>query len=295
MTRLAWDKVGERRYETGVDRGVLFIPNNLGSYVNGYAWNGLTSVTESPSGAESNKQYADNQVYLNLVSAEEFGGTIEAFTYPSQFEQCDGTATPTAGVAVGQQARKSFGLAYRTRVGNDLSGVDYGYKIHLIYNCLAAPTEKAFATINDSPEAITFSWELSTTPVDPETNGTDGKPLRPTAQLTIDSTKVDATALANLENLIYGTAGTDPSLPTPKAVLAMFAGTTLEATPVQPTYNSTTKVITVPTTTGIDYTINGEVVTGTVTISADTIVKAVAKSGYKFPPVTDEDWLFKFA
>jgi hypothetical protein len=294
MTKLAWDKVGEKRYETGVDRGVLYLPNTLGAYVNGYAWNGLTSVTESPSGAESNKQYADNQVYLNLVSAEEFGGTVEAFTYPKQFELCDGTASPTPGVAVGQQPRKSFGLAYRTKVGNDLAGTSYGYKIHLIYNALAAPSEKAFNTINDSPEAITFSWELSTTPVDPETNGADGKPLAPTAQLTIDSTTVDATTLAALETILYGAPGVDPRLPSPKEVLALFAGTVLEATPAQPTYNSTTKVITIPTTTGIDYTINGEVVTGTVTITQDTVVSAVPKAGYKFPPVTDDDWFFDF-
>jgi hypothetical protein len=294
MTRLAWDKVGERRYETGVDRGVLFLPNTLGAYTTGYAWNGLTSVTESPSGAESNKQYADNQVYLNLVSAEEFSATIEAFTYPPEFEQCDGTATPTPGVSVGQQARKLFGLAYRTRVGNDLAGTDYGYKLHLIYNGLAAPSEKAFATINDSPEAITFSWEVSTTPVDPDTNGADGKPLKPTASITIDSTKVNAAKLADLENLLYGTAGTNPSLPHPKAVLAMFAGTILEASPVAPTYNSTTKVITIPVTTGIDYQINGVTVTGTVTIAEDTIVTAVPAAGYKLPTNVDNDWGYEF-
>lgn len=293
MTKLAWDKVGERRYETGVDRGVLFIPNNLGVYNTGYAWNGLTSVTESPSGAESNKQYADNLVYLNLISVEEFSATIEAFTYPSQFEQCDGTATPTAGVSVGQQSRKSFGLCYRTRVGNDLTGTDYGYKLHLVYNALAAPSEKAFATINDSPEAITFSWEVSTTAVDPDTV-VNGKPLKPTAQLTIDSTLVNSAKLAELEDLLYGTSGTDPSLPTPKAVLALFAGSTTEATPTAPTYNSTTKVITIPTVTGITYYIDGVAVTGTVTITADTVVTAVANPGYKLPAVTDDDWFFDF-
>src|SRR5690349_13091817 len=144
MTKLAWDKVGERRYETGCDRGVLYLPNTLGAYTIGYAWNGLTSVTESPTGAESNKQYADNQVYLNLISVEEFGATLEAYTYPYEFSQCDGTATPTTGVSVGQQSRKPFGLCYRTRLGNDLLSTDYGYKLHLVYNALAAPSEKAF-------------------------------------------------------------------------------------------------------------------------------------------------------
>ena len=152
MTKLAWDKTGERLFETGVDRGVLYIPNTAGVYDNGFSWNGLTAVTESPSGAEANPQYADNIKYLNLYSAEEFGGTIEAFTYPDEFMQCDGTATPQPGVAVGQQTRKSFGMSYRTRLGNDLEGTDYAYKSHLIYNAMAAPSEKAYSTINDSPE-----------------------------------------------------------------------------------------------------------------------------------------------
>jgi len=293
MTKLAWDKVGERRYETGVDRGVLYIPNSVGVYTTGYAWNGLTSVTESPTGAESNKQYADNQVYLNLISVEEFGATIEAFTYPAEFEQCDGTASTTPGVSVGQQSRKSFGLCYRTRVGNDLDNTDYGYKLHLVYNALAAPSEKAFATINDSPEAITFSWEVTTTAVDPDTV-VSGKSLKPTALLTIDSTLVNAAKLAELEDLLYGTVSTSPSLPTPKAVLALFAGSTTETTPVQPSYNSTTKVITIPVTTGVVYTINDVAVTGTVTITADTLVTAYPAAGYKFPTVVDNDWLFDF-
>jgi hypothetical protein len=295
MTKLAWDKVGERRYETGVDHGVLYIPNALGAYVNGYAWNGLTSVTESPSGAESNKQYADNLIYLNLVSVEEFAATVEAFTYPLEFEQCDGTSSPTAGVSVGQQSRKTFGLSYRTRVGNDLEGTDHGYKLHLVYGAMAAPSEKAFATINDSPEAITFSWELTTTPVDPETNGTNGKPLKPTASMTIDSTKVNAAKLLELEDLLHGTVGSDPSLPLPKAVLALFAGSTTLATPTAPTYNSTTKVITIPTVTGVVYTIDGLPVTGTVTITTDTVVVAYPAAGYRFPAVIDVDWFFSFA
>lgn len=216
MVALVWDQVGERFYETGVDHGVLYIPDNTGVYATGVAWNGLTAVTESPSGAESTAQYADNIKYLNLVSAEEFGATIEAFTYPEEFAECDGTAAPAVGVTIGQQTRKMFGLSYRTRVGNDVEGVDLGYKLHLIYGCQAAPTEKGYSTINDSPEAITFSWEVTTTPV-PVTDH------KPTAVLVIDSTKVEATALKALEDLIYGTAGAEATLPTPDEVIALFA------------------------------------------------------------------------
>lgn len=295
MTKLQWDKVGERRYETGVDHGVLYLANNQGAYTNGYAWNGLTTVTESPSGAESNKQYADNGVYLNLVSAEEFGGTIEAFTYPNEWSQCDGSAITTPGVTVGQQTRRQFGLSYRSLVGNDTQGTAFGYKLHLVYSAQAAPSEAAYGTINDSPEAIGFSWEFSTTPVDPQTNGPDGKALKPTARIVIDSTQVDADALAALEDMLYGTSGTNPVLPSPKDVLALFAGTVSEATPTAPTYNGTTHVITIPTVTGVTYFVDGDPVTGTVTITKDTVVTAEPNSGYRFPPVTDEDWLYKFS
>jgi hypothetical protein len=212
---LVWDAVGERLYETGVDHGVLYIPNATGVYDKGYAWNGLTTVTESPSGAESSPQYADNIKYLNLISAEEFGGTIEAFTYPEEFAECDGTAIPTEGVTIGQQGRKSFGLSYRTRMGNDLEGTDYGYKLHLLYGCQAAPSEKAYATINDSPEAIAFSWEITTTPA-PVTG------YKPTALIVIDSTVTDPTELAALETILYGAAAVEPKLPTPDEVLALF-------------------------------------------------------------------------
>lgn len=291
MTKLAWDKVGERLYETGVDHGVLYRQNNLGVYNTGFSWNGLTTVTESPSGAESTKTYADNLVYLNLISLEEFGGTIEAYTYPPEFGECDGTAT-YEGLGVGQQPRKTFGLSYRTRLGNDIAGTDYGYKLHLVYGAIAAPSEKAYASINDSPEAITFSWEFSTTPVEVGTVG--GTFFKPTATLVIPSTDVDADALSALEDLLYGTVGTDPSLPLPAAVLGLFTGTIVVATPTAPTFNSTTHVITIPTVTGVIYMINGEVVTGTVTIAVDTVVNAVPASGYKFPTVTDSDWFFDF-
>lgn len=288
MSKLAWDAIGQRFYETGVDHGVLYIPNNAGVYNAGYAWNGLVTITESPSGAEANPQYADNIKYLNLVSAEDFGATIEAFTYPDEFAQCDGTATPQPGVSVGQQPRKSFGLSYRTRLGNDLVGTEYGYKLHLIYGALAAPSEKAYSSINDSPEAITFSWEVTTTPVNVVGH-------KPTASLTINSTLVDNSALATLEDFLYGTVGTDPSLPPPSDVLAIFAGTVIQVTPLVPTYNSTTKVITIPVVTGVIYEINDEPVTGAVTIAADTLVTAVPAPNYKFPPVIDNDWLYSFA
>ena len=214
MAVLTWDQVGERFYETGVDHGVLYLPT-AGVYDSGVAWNGLISVTESPSGAEPSPQYADNIKYLNLLSTEEFGGTIEAYTFPDEFAQCDGTAFPKVGLAVGQQTRKSFGLSYRTKIGNDTDGQDLGYKLHLVYGALAAPSEKAYATVNESPEAVTFSWEFTTTPVD--VNG-----LKPTALLTIDSTKVDEADLTALEALLYGTALGKPSLPMPDAVIALF-------------------------------------------------------------------------
>jgi hypothetical protein len=288
MAQLRWDQTGERVFETGVDHGVLYIPDINGVYNEGVAWNGLVTVTESPSGAESNKQYADNQVYLNLISAEEFGATVEAFTYPDEFAQCDGSATPNPGVSVGQQSRKPFGLVYRTRVGNDVQGTDAGYKLHLIYGATAAPSERAYGTINDSPEAITFSWDLTTSPV--QVTG-----LKPTASLTVDSTKVDADALSNLEDALFGTAGEDPRLPTPDEVLALFTGTVTTVTPLEPTYNSTTHTITIPTVTGVRYTINGVTKTGNVVITEDTVVEAHPTAGNRFPDVTDTDWLYDFS
>ena len=215
MAPLTWDDVGEKVYETGVDHGVLYLPDSAGVYNTGFAWNGLTTVTESPSGADPNPQFADNIKYLNITSAEEFGGTIEAFTYPEEFGQCDGTSLPAPGVAVGQQGRKMFGLCYRTKVGNDVDGVDFGYKLHLLYGAQASPSEKAYATINDSPAAINFSWAITTTPV-PVTN------LKPTSLLVIDSTVVDSADLASLEALLYGAGTTEAALPTPDAVIDLF-------------------------------------------------------------------------
>lgn len=219
MTALTWDDVGERFFETGVDRGVLYIPT-AGVYDIGYAWNGLTGVTETPSGAEATALYADNQKYLNLLSLEQLGGTITAYTYPDEFGQCDGTEEPTPGVSVGQQARKTFGLSYRTRLGNDEEGDALGYKLHLLYGATASPSERAYATVNDSPAAIEFSWTFNTTPV-------AATGLRPTSLLAIDSTKVSAGALASLEDMLYGTVGTDPHLPLPDTVVALFEGTPL--------------------------------------------------------------------
>ena len=217
MSKLVWDQTGERLYETGVDHGVLYPIQEGGLYNKGVAWNGLTAVTESPSGAEANPLYADNIKYLNLIAAEEFGATIEAYTYPDEFAECDGSAALMPGVFIGQQARKTFGLSYRTVLGNDVDSNDYGYKLHLIYGAIAAPSEKGYSTINDSPEAITFSWEVSTTPV----NVTG---FKPTASLTIDSTKVDADKLAALEAVLYGGESEEARLPLPDEIITIMGG-----------------------------------------------------------------------
>lgn len=216
MPRLEWDKVGERLYETGIDRGVLYPTDATGAYTNGVVWNGLINVSENPTGAEPNPQYADNIKYLNLVSMEELELSIEAFTYPDEFAVCDGSAELTSGVMIGQQSRKSFGLSYRSLIGNDVDGQDLGYKIHLVYGALAGPSEKAYQTINDSPEAITFSWDITTTPVPVEDH-------KPTASIIIDSTKVDKTKLKTFEDLLYGTDSAEAELPLPAEVLAHFA------------------------------------------------------------------------
>ena len=214
MAKLVWDATGERFYETGVKQGVLYVMEG-GVYPKGVVWNGLTAVTESPSGAESTGLYADDIKYLNLVSAEEFGATVEAYTYPEEFEACDGSASIAAGVSIGQQARKTFGLCYRTSLGNDVDGAEHGYKLHLIYGALAAPSEKAYATINDSPEAITFSWELTTTPV----NVTGHKP---TACLIIDSSKANKAKLTALEAILYGSDSEEARMPLPDEIAELM-------------------------------------------------------------------------
>lgn len=224
MSKLVWDKTGERLFETGVSKGVLYPIQTGGLYTKGYAWNGLSAVTESPSGAEATPIYADNIKYLNLLSTEEFAATIEAYIYPDEFAECDGSASLADGVTIGQQTRKMFGLCYRTEIGNDVDGNNHGYKLHLIYGAMAAPSEKAYATINDSPEAISLSWEVSTTPVN--VSG-----FKPTASITIDSTKADAGKLAALEEILYGkdatsesaADGVDPRLPLPDEIATLMA------------------------------------------------------------------------
>lgn len=230
MAELKWDQDTERLYETGTSHGVLYPKKNDGTYDKGVAWNGLTAVSESPSGAEETALYADDKKYLSLRSAEEFGATIEAYTYPDEWAECDGSAALDAagGIMIGQQVRRGFGLSYRTVIGNDAQGDNYGYKIHLIYNAMASPSEKSYATINDSPEAITFSWEMTTTPIEFK------KGLRPSATLVIDSTKVSKAILDQIEALLYGTdpveatddtpavEGTDPKLPTPAQIIEII-------------------------------------------------------------------------
>ena len=215
MARLIWDEVGQRFFETGVKNGVLYVQNSDGSYGNGVVWNGLTAVTESPSGAEETPLYADDVKYLTLRSAEEFGATVEAYTYPDEFEQCDGSASIAEGITIGQQARKAFGLCYRTSVGNDIQGQNFSYKLHLIYGCTVAPSEKSYSTINDNPEAITFSWELSTVPVP-----VDG--FSPTASLVIDATKVDAEKMQLLENALFGDDENEAKLLLPNEIMALI-------------------------------------------------------------------------
>lgn len=284
MAVLTWDTTGTKEYESGVDHGVLYPLNSeTSAYDSGVSWNGLTAVNEKPAGAGSNKQYADNGVYLNLLSAETFGGTIEAFTYPEEFGACDGTASPAVGVTVGQQGRQTFGFCYRTNLGNDVSS-SLGYKLHLVYGALAAPSEKDYTTINDSPAAVAFSWDFECTPV-----AVTG--LEPTCILVIDTTKVDAGDLTALEAFLYGTADDDPSLPLPDAVIALFAGeVTTSGLPTAPTIAS--DVITFPTVTGVHYQVNGVTHTGTLTITQNTVVQAVPAAGYVFPEPNVHEWYF---
>lgn len=284
MTAIVWDASGQRTFENGVDHGVLY-PLNVtnGLYDSGVAWNGLTTIKETPAGAASNKQYADNIAYLNLLSAETFGATVEAFTYPPEFEPCDGTATPQAGVTIGQQPRQTFGLCYRSQIGNDIES-NLGYKLHLVYGLLASPSERDYGTINDSPAAVAFSWDATSTPVN--VSG-----YAPTSIVTINSTNVDPTALASLQQVLYGSVGVAPSLPLPDAVEAFFSGTiTVTALPTVP--SMTSDVITIPTVTGLDYRIGGLIVTGTKTITVNTVVTVTPKTGYILPAVCVDEWLY---
>lgn len=211
---LVWDESGDRLYETGVDHGVIYMRNDDGTYPKGAAWNGLTKVTESPSGAEATTLWADNLKYINLVSAEDFGCTIECYTYPDEFAACNGEVTVADGVTIGQQARASFGFSYRTKIGNDIKGDDYGYKIHLVYGCYAKPSSKDNSTTDDSPEAVTLSYEVSTTPIN-----VDG--MKPTAHLIVDSTKCPPEKLKQVETALYGSSDKAAYLPLPKEIITM--------------------------------------------------------------------------
>ena len=252
--KLSWDDTGKKFYETGVDHGVLYPQNNDGSYPKGVAWNGLTGVTESPSGADKNDIYADNIKYLTLRSAEDFGATVTCYTYPDEWEECDGSRSPVAGVKIGQQARRAFGMCYRTLIGNDIQGTEYGYKLHLIWNATASPSERAYSTVNDSPEAIEFSYELATTPT-----GVSG--YKPIANMTIDSTLVPADKMAELEQVLYGVeGGADAKLPTPDEIIELLGGSSVPSVTVIPsrieitagdTYSLTTQVV--PAGTAIEW------------------------------------------
>jgi hypothetical protein len=288
VTALKWDQSGDRLYETGVSKGVLYPVQSDGSYSLGVAWNGLTTVTETPAGAGSNKQYADDIAYLNLLSAETFGGTIEAFTYPDEFGQCDGSAEPTPGVLFGQQGRKTFGLCFRTKVGNDVDGTDHGYKLHLWYGCLAAPSQKAYASVNDQPSAINFNWTVDTTPVPVGT--VDGVDYKPLSLIVVDSTKVDSAALAALETQLYGDdSGTQANLPTPAEVVGLFSGSVtvvnMNVSANKPTYDSGTHVVTLPAVTGVQWKVNGVNKSAgaqpALTTGQTADVKATPQTGYE--------------
>lgn len=282
--RITWDGSGTREYETGVDHGVLY--EKVGStYDHGVAWNGLVTVTETPSGAESNPVYADNMKYLNLLSAEQFGGTIEAITYPDEFIKFDGGVVLSGGVRIGQQSRPVFGLCYRTLIGNDSAGDNHGYKLHLVYGAQASPSERAYQTVNESPEAMTLSWEFSTT--SEQVTG-----YKPTSLVTIDSTEVDADDLAALETILYGSSGVDARLPLPDEVIALFAGSAQTASPTAPTFTGNT--ITIPNDADTVYYINGEVVSGDVSVETGETVVVVAHpaNGYYYPEGVDNDWAF---
>lgn len=293
MTALLWDQTGEKKFETGVDHGVLYLLSD-GAYDQGFAWNGLTTVTESPSGAEPQPFYADNIKYANFLSYEEFGLTIECYTYPPEFSQCDGAAEPQVGVVVGQQNRATFGFSWRTKIGDDANGLDAAYKIHLAYGCLAGPSEKAYTTLSDSPEPLNFSYDVTTTPV-----SVAGYPnLKPTSYLCIDSSRVDADALAALELQLYGSVGVDPELPLPGDVLALFDGAFTIVTAANATYNTGTHVVTIPSTTGVTYYINGVEATAgaqaAMTVGQVSHVTASPNTGYVLSANSDNDWVFPY-
>lgn len=292
MAPLTWDDIGERLYETGVDHGVLYLPDETGDYTDGVAWNGLETVTESPAGAEATPTYADNIKYLNLISLETFGGTIEAYTYPPEFGVCDGSAELSPGVRIGQQNRRTFGMCYRTLIGNDVDGTDFAYKLHLVYGATASPSERAYATVNETPEALSFSWAFTTIPV----TVTDAKP---TALLTINSNEVDEDVLQDLLDILHGAAAA-ARMPLPDEIAAMFeatiTGVDMGVYANQPTYNSGTHVVTLPAVTGVTWKINGETVTSgaqpAMSIGETSVVTAHAAAGYQL--TGDTDWTYDY-
>lgn len=292
MAKIQWDKVGERVAETGIDQGVLYKPDNNGVYSDGVAWNGLTAVTESPTGAEASPQYADNQKYLNLVSAEEFSGTIEAFTYPEEFEECEGVLKSAGGVLITQQARKAFGFSYRSLIVNDTEGNDFGEKVHLVYGALATPSEKAHSTVNESPELTALSWEFTTTPVEVPGH-------KPSAHLILDSRVLDETAFNQLKDILYGDEGNDPRLPLPAEVIDLFEGTTtvVRLTGANaPSYDSGTHVVTLPAVTGVTWLYDGEETAAgaqpALGVGESVLVEARANSGYMLDG--DDDWVYDY-
>lgn len=299
MALLTWDAVGSRYYETGVDRGVLYIPDAGGNYSNGVAWNGLISVTEKPTGAEANPMYADNIKYLNLYSVEQFGATIEAYTYPDEWSQFDGLLVPGSapGITIGQQARKYFGLSYRTKLGNDTTGDDYGYKLHLIWGAVASPTERAYSSVNETPEPITFSWDVTTTAV--STSAIGSTVLRPVSLITIDSTKANAANLTTLTNTLWGVSG-NPTLPSPDSVIATMS-TGPAATmvlPTMPTFTAAGGSTVIPTVTGVTYKLasTGATVSGTIILGTGAgtfgIYAVPTSNAYYFNPVGATYWSF---
>ena len=287
MAKLVWDKSGERLFETGVSKGVLY-PQVNGAYPNGVVWNGLTSVTESPSGADITDLWADNTKYASIRAAESFGATIEAYTYPDEFAACDGSAELVPGAYLGQQRRAPFGLCYRTQIGSDTdTSAEEAYKLHIIYNATAAPSDRSYSTMNESVDAITFSWELSTTPVSVTGH-------KPTASLTIDSSKVDPAKLADLELVLYGDDDSAPRLPLPDEVASLMLGTSV--VPTDPSFVASTGVLTIPTKAGVVYYVNGaltaagpmDALNGGVAVT----VTAAPATGYYFPAGTNRTWYF---
>lgn len=287
MAKLVWDKSGERLFETGVSKGVLY-PQVNGAYPNGVVWNGLTSVTESPSGADITDLWADNIKYASIRAAESFGATIEAYTYPDEFAACDGSAELVPGVFLGQQKRTLFGLSYRTQIGSDVdTSADEAYKLHIIYNATAAPSDRSYSTMNESADAVTFSWELSTTPVSVTGH-------KPTASLTIDSSKVDPAKLADLELVLYGDDGSAPRLPLPDEVASLMLGTSV--VPTDPSFVASTGVLTIPAKAGVVYYVNGALTTAgpmdALNGGVAVTVTAAPASGYYFPAGTNRTWYF---